>query len=207
MTDQTVTELIPNPSPASNAPIALDARIEALLFVAPGAVTLAQLAAALELPAPEVEKGLLALETRYQGSGLRLQRHQGRLQLTTAPETAALVERFLGLDASNRLSRAALETLAIIAYQQPITRPEIDAVRGVNSDGVMKSLLSKGLVQEVGRAERAGRPILYATTADFLQHFGLNSLTELPALQPIAAESGELVIATPAVHPAGLLKT
>jgi segregation and condensation protein B len=86
------------------------------------------------------------------------------------------------LEASSKLSRAALETLAIIAYQQPVIRPEIDAVRGVSSDGVLKSLLSKGLIQEVGRAERPGRPIIYTTTSDFLQYFGLNSLDELPPL-------------------------
>jgi segregation and condensation protein B len=102
--------------------------------------------------------------------------------MTTAPEAAPLIERFLGLEASSRLSRAAMETLAIIAYQQPTTRPEIDSIRGVNSDGVLKSLLSKGLIQEAGRAERPGRPILYVSTPDFLQHFGLRSLLELPVL-------------------------
>jgi condensin subunit ScpB len=95
---------------------------------------------------------------------------------------AELIERFLGLEATSRLSRAALETLAIIAYQQPVTRPYVESIRGVSSDGVMKSLLSKGLIQEVGRAEGPGRPILYGTTADFLRHFGLNSLSELPPL-------------------------
>jgi len=177
MTDATIPE------------IPLIARLEALLFVAPGPVTPAQLAGALELPLAEVEKGLADLEDHLLHEGLRLQRHQGRVQLTTAAEAAPLVEKFLGLEASSRLSRAALETLAIIAYQQPVTRPEVDAVRGVNSDGVMKSLLSKGLVQEVGRAERAGRPILYATTPDFLQHCGLTSLTGLPPLQ-LSAETG-----------------
>jgi segregation and condensation protein B len=114
-----------------------------------------------------------------------MQWHAGKVQLTSAPETAPIVERFLGLEATSRLSRAALETLAIIAYQQPVTRPEIDAIRGVNSDGVLKSLLSKGLIQEAGRAERAGRPILYQTTSDFLGYFGLSSLNELPPLAPI----------------------
>ncbi len=160
----------------------LIAALETLLFVAPGAVTVAQLAAALEIQVRDVENALEELELQYQSRGLRLQKHGGRVQLTTAPEAASIVERFLGLEASSRLSRAALETLAIIAYQQPVTRPEVDAIRGVNSDGVLKSLLSKGLVQEVGRAERAGRPILYSTTSDFLGHFGLGSLTELPPL-------------------------
>src|SRR4030043_1836192 len=171
--------------PESN-PDLITARIEALLFVATGAVPPLQLATALDLPLRVVENHLELLESRFASQdlphGLRLQRHHGRVQLTTSPDMAAGVERFLGLEATSKLSRAALETLAIIAYQQPVTRPEIEAVRGVSSDGVLKSLLSKGLIQEVGRAQRPGRPILYTTTSDFLQHFGLNSLEELPPL-------------------------
>lgn len=167
--------------------IDLLASLEALLFVAPGAVTPAQLAAALELPATEVERGLDELANYYQQAiparGLRLQRYRGRVQLTTPPAAAPAVERFLGLEASSRLSRAALESLAIILYRQPVTRPQIDAVRGVNSDGVLKSLLLKGLVQEVGRAEAPGRPILYSATPECLQYFGLSSLSELPPLE------------------------
>jgi segregation and condensation protein B len=170
--------------PASN----LTAALEALLFVAPGSVTPAQLAAALEIPAQQVEEELAVLENYFQARGIRLQRHAGRIQLTTAPEMAPLVEKFLGLEASSRLSRAALETLAIVAYQQPITRPEIDAIRGVNSDGVLKSLLSKGLVHEVGRADKPGRPILYSTTSDFLRHFGLSSIEDLPPLSSFDEE-------------------
>jgi segregation and condensation protein B len=162
------------------------ARLEALLFVAPGGVSPAQLATALNLPIRIIEQHLEILDKRLTFDtyphGLRLQQHRGRIQLTTSPDMAADIERFLGLETSNRFSRAALETLAIIAYQQPITRPEIDAVRGVSSDGVLKNLLSKGLIQEIGRAERPGRPILYTTTSDFLSHFGLNSLEELPPL-------------------------
>lgn len=175
-----------NGAETSSTP-ALPLRLEALLFAAPGAITAAQLAAALQIPLEEVESGLAALEERYrdpsQERGLRLQRHRGHLQLTTAPEASADVERLLGLESSSRLSRAALEALAIIAYQEPITRPQIDSIRGVNSDGVLKSLLSKGLVQEVGRAEAPGRPILYSTTPDFLQYFGLSSIAELPPLE------------------------
>jgi segregation and condensation protein B len=162
------------------------ARIEALLFVAAGATLPSQLAIALNLPLRIIETNLEILENRLasdtQPRGLRLQCHHGRVQLTTSPELAQDVEQFLGLETSNKLSRAALETLAIIAYQQPVTRPEIDAVRGVSSDGVLKNLLSKGLIQEIGRAERPGRPILFTTTSDFLQHFGLNSLEDLPPL-------------------------
>jgi segregation and condensation protein B len=167
------------------------ARLEALLFVAAGSVPSIQLASALNLPVRTIEAYLDILEARLVSAdsphGLRLQRHHGRVQLTTSPETAADVERFLGLESTSKLSRAALEALAIIAYQQPVTRPEIDAVRGVSSDGVLKSLLSKGLIQEVGRADRPGRPILYVTTSDFLQHFGLNSIEELP---PLSTELG-----------------
>jgi segregation and condensation protein B len=89
------------------------------------------------------------------------------------------------------LSAAALEALAIIAYQEPATRPQVDAIRGVNSDGVLKSLLGKGLIQEVGRAEAPGRPILYSTTAEFLQHFGMNSRDELPPLEEPELEISE----------------
>lgn len=160
----------------------LSAQLEALLFVAPGTVTLAQLAAALEISSREVEIGLTKLEKYYAQRGLRLQRHRGRLQLTTSPRIGPLVERFLGLEATSRLSRAALEALAIVAYKQPVTRPEVDAIRGVNSDGVLKTMLSKGLIEEIGRADSPGRPILYCTAPDFLQHFGLNSLEELPPL-------------------------
>jgi segregation and condensation protein B len=160
----------------------LPALLEGLLFVAAEPVAPAQLASALDLNVTTVEKGLEELEEQLRTRGLRLQRHAGRVQLTTAPELAESVERFLGLEATSRLSRAALETLAIIAYQQPVTRPAVDAVRGVNSDGVIKSLLSKGLLQEVGRAEGPGRPILFGTTPQFLQHFGLNSLSNLPPL-------------------------
>lgn len=157
-------------------------QLEALLFASSSPVGMAQLGTALELQTKDIEDGLNQLEIQLSNRGLRLQWHNGKVQLTTAPEYAPAVERFLGLEATTRLSRAALESLAIIAYQQPITRPEIDAIRGVNSDGVLKSLLSKGLIEEAGRAERAGRPILFVTTADFLSHFGLNSIRDLPPL-------------------------
>lgn len=159
----------------------IQAGLEAMLFAAPGAVTPGQLAEALELPVEVVENELHALSEAYkQSRGLDLQWHAGKVQLTTAPQYSTLIERFLGLEATARLSRAALEALAIIAYRQPITRPAMDAIRGVNSDGVLKSLLGKGLVQETGRAEGPGRPILYGITGEFLQHFGLSSLADLP---------------------------
>jgi segregation and condensation protein B len=171
---------------SSETQLNLNALLEALLFAAPGPVSPGQLAFALDKPEAEVNAALDKLERAYADQsgdrGIRLQRYRGRLQLTSTPEASIFIERLLGLEVSGRLSRAALETLAIILYRQPVTRPQIDAVRGVNSDGVMKSLLIKGLVQEVGRAEAPGRPILYSATVEVLQHFGLSSLAELPPL-------------------------
>jgi len=177
-------------------------QLEALLFASSSPIGLPQLGAALELQTKDIEDGLKQLENQLSSRGLRVQWHNGKVQLTTAPEYAPAVERFLGLEANTRLSRAALESLAIIAYQQPITRPEIDAIRGVNSDGVLKSLLSKGLIEESGRAERAGRPILFVTTADFLSHFGLNSIKDLPPLT-----EGNVTDAGDRFNPESLLKT
>ena len=167
--------------PESTLPLSLEACLEAILFVAAGPVPVAQLAQALGRPLETVEQAIANLEVQLaQGRGISLQRHEGKIQITTAPMLASIIENYLGLEATARLSRAALETLAIIAYRQPVTRPGIDAIRGVNSDGVLKSLLSKGLVQEMGRAEGPGRPILYGTTTEFLQHFGLSSLGQMP---------------------------
>lgn len=167
----------------------LEAQLEALLFVAEGPVTVGRLAEALEVNARQVESALTVLMEYYARRGLSLQRFRDKVQLTTAPAAAPRVERFLGLAAAQPLSRAALETLAIVAYQQPITRPQIEAVRGVNSDGVIKNLLSKGLIEEAGKAEGPGRPTLYATTSAFMQHFGLSALADLPPLTPPTAES------------------
>jgi segregation and condensation protein B len=173
----------------SDIELPLFVKLEAMLFVAPEPVTTAQLATALDVAPSVVERGLNELEASLAIRGLRLQRHAGRFQLTTAPQLTELIERFLGLEATTHLSRAALETLAIIAYQQPVTRPQIDSIRGVNSDSMMKSLLSKGLILESGRADGPGRPILYSTTPEFLQHFGLNSILEMPSLARPEEES------------------
>lgn len=168
----------------------LSAAVEALLFVAASPVPVQQLADTLDCKPEAVEAALSGLDLLYNetGRGLRLQRHGGRVQITTAPELGMWIEKFLGFEATTRLSRAALETLAIIAYRQPVTRPGIDAIRGVNSDGVLKSLLSKGLLQEVGRTDGPGRPILYGTSAEFLQHFGLDSLDKLPPFEKAALQ-------------------
>jgi segregation and condensation protein B len=168
-------------------------RLEALLFVAGSPVTPSQLAEALNVSPREVEGGLKALDRSFLGRGIRLQWHQGSLQLTTAAEWAQDVERFLDLEGTTRLTRAALEVLSIVAYEQPVTRPKIDSVRGVNSETSLQTLLRHGLIEEVGRAEGAGRPILYATTPAFLQHFGLSRLGDLPPLQ-LEGEAAETVV-------------
>jgi segregation and condensation protein B len=174
----------------SETDLSLSVKLEALLFVAPEPVTITQLSAALDVAPSVVERGLNELDASLATRGLRLQRNAGRVQLTTAPQLAELIERFLGLEATTHLSRAALETLAIIAYQQPVTRPQIDAIRGVNSDSMLKSLLHKGLIIESGRSDGPGRPFLYSTTPEFLQHFGLNTVLEMPSLAS-SEEEGE----------------
>ncbi len=160
----------------------ISALVESLLFVAGEPVKVDDLARVLEVPTGEIEAALVDLAAEYRARGLRLQRKDSRVQLVSAPEAAGLVERFLGLQVSNRLSPAALETLAVIAYRQPVTRPQVDAIRGVSSEGAIRGLLARGLIEEVGRLEQAGRPILYGTTFAFLQHFGLAHIGDLPPL-------------------------
>ncbi len=162
--------------------IGLAALVESMLFVASGPVSISRLAKALQTTQTAVKSLLRELGSEYQTRGIRLQWTGNNVQLTTAPDAATLIERFLGLELTTRLSQAALEVLAIIAYMQPITRPQVDQIRGVNSDGSLRTLLSKGLIEEIGRMETPGRPILYGSTPEFLQHFGLTILEELPSL-------------------------
>jgi segregation and condensation protein B len=168
-------------APLSPAP--LKTLVESLLFVAEGPVAVAALAHALGVGTDKIDEALAELERDYAARGIRVQRLRDKVQFVSAPDAAPAIEKFLGIDGSGHLSPAALETLAIIAYRQPITRPAIESVRGVNCDGVIHSLLTRGLIQEVGRLETAGRPILYATTFDFLQHFGLRGVEDLPPLE------------------------
>jgi segregation and condensation protein B len=158
------------------------AKIEALLFVSSGMISTYQLSKVLDLTESEIDSVLADLEEHYRmgGHGLRIMRIKTRVQLITAPDLSKAIEDFLGLETTSTLSQAALEALSIVAYKQPVTRPEVDAIRGVNSDGVLRTLLSKGLIEELGRADAPGRPILYGTTPEFLQHFGLETLEALP---------------------------
>ncbi|MEZ4518363.1 MAG: SMC-Scp complex subunit ScpB [Chloroflexota bacterium] len=146
---------------SEDTPLNATALLESLLFVASGPVSANRLATALEITPAAVNKLLDELNEQYQSRGLRLQWSGGRMvQLTSAPQSSSIIERFLGLEVTTRLSQAALEVLAIVSYLQPVTRPQVDQVRGVNSDGALRSLLSKGLIEEVGRMETPGRPIL-----------------------------------------------
>jgi len=167
------------------------ARLEALLFISPVPLPVSQIAELLQISTADANGLLKHLTDEYsKGRGLAIQWHGGRCQLTSHPDYAADVERLLGLELTSKLTKPSIETLAIIAYRQPITRPGIEAIRGVSSDGVIKSLLSKGLIQEVGRADGPGRPILFSTTGEFLQYFGLNSIDQLPPFELPEDEMG-----------------
>lgn len=173
----------------------LEALIEALLLVAPEPATLDQLATGAGVAIADVEAALAALEAA-DDRGWGLQRHRGTVQLTTAPRFAAQVRRFLGLERETRLSAPALETLAIVAYQQPVTRAEVEAVRGVDCSGVLATLHGRGLIEAVGRMETVGHPIQYGTTPAFLRHFGLRSLAELPPLGEVEGRDAGVVLAS-----------
>ena len=162
--------------------------MESLLFVADRPTTADQIAKAMEIDAGAVEEALSELEQQLAARGVRLQRKGLQVQMVSMPEAAPDIQRFLGLELTGRLTQPALETLAIVAYRQPATRATLESIRGVNCDAVLKTLLSRGLIEEVGRLEQAGRPILYGTTFEFLQYFGLRSLNDLPPLETGAEE-------------------
>jgi segregation and condensation protein B len=145
------------------------------------------------VPTTEIEAALAHLETRPQ-SGWVIQRHGSELQLATAPRFATHVRRFLGFDRESRLSGAALESLAIVAYQQPVTKAEVEAVRGVDCSGVLHTLLQRGLIEQLGRLSAPGNPIQYGTTPEFLLHFGLKSLADLPPLGQIQGQDASATL-------------
>jgi segregation and condensation protein B len=171
----------------------LGAAIESLLFVSGRPLERAELRKLLTIDEEQLNAGLqhLRYALEKQERGIRLQALGEQVQLVTAPENAHYVAALLGLPMTARLTTAALETLAVIAYRQPITRAQIEAVRGVNSDRALTSLIQHGLVAEVGRAQTVGRPALFATTAEFLQQFGLTSLEQLPGVSPPLAPQQE----------------
>ena len=161
--------------------------LEALLFVSDEPLTESVLAQALEIDRRDVQARCrrLADELEERGSGVVLREVAGGWRLFTHPDTAPEVERFVLSSRQARLTKAALETIAIVAYKQPVTRHQVSSIRGVNSDGVLRALQDKGLIEEAGREEAPGRPALFATTPAFLERLGLPSLAALPSLAPL----------------------
>jgi segregation and condensation protein B len=178
-------------------PVAL---VEALLFASDAPVELERIQGVLDLPSVDAALALVEdLRERYerQGSALQVIEAGGGYRLVTRPEVAPWLVRLARSRSRSRLSRPALETLAIIAYRQPVSRPDIDAVRGVNSEGVLESLMERRMVRTAGRKDAPGRPFLYQTTREFLVAFGLRDLTDLPEIE------GELLV--PESEPAAAL--
>ena len=158
--------------------------VEAILFVTGDAVEKKEICRAMDISDEELEETLDALESGYDFDrrGLRLLRYGAHIQLATRPDYAPYVEKLLQPVQKQSLSQAIMETLAVIAYRQPVTKAEIELVRGVKCDYSVQSLQAKGLIAEVGRKEALGRPILYGTTDAFLRHFCISSLSELPQI-------------------------
>jgi len=161
--------------------------LEALFFVSDEPLSSAVLAQALDVDRRTAEAlcDRLALELEDRGSGLVLRNVAGGWRLYTHPDTEPIVEQFVLSSRQARLTKASLETLAIVAYKQPVTRHQVSGIRGVNCDGVLRALTDRGLIEEAGRDEAPGRPVLYATTPGFLERLGLPSLASLPAIAPL----------------------
>jgi segregation and condensation protein B len=160
--------------------------LEALLFVSDEPVSATLLGQALGVDRREADELCEELASAYEGraSGIVLRNVAGGWRLTTHPDAAPVLEQYVVSSRHTRLTKASLETLAIVAYKQPVTRHQISSIRGVNSDGVVRALVDRGLVVEVGREETPGRPVLYGTTPEFLERLGLSSLSDLPPLAP-----------------------
>jgi segregation and condensation protein B len=189
--DETAADAVLDAPQRDDGPGTLSAgQLEALLFVAERPLSRREIATLAGVPREEVDSLLGDLEVALRERGLRLVAAGDAVQLVTAPEAGSLIARYTGAEGS-KLSPAALETLAIIAYRQPVTRGMIERIRGVDSDYVVRTLLHRRLVIEQGRADTPGRPILYGTGFDFLERFGLTSLDDLP---PLAAEAAERLV-------------
>ncbi len=169
----------------------LKGAVEALLFVSDEPVSAARLAKVLETSPGDVESVLadLAQDYREAERGFQLREVAGGWRLYTHPAYHDVIEAYVLSWDTRRLSQAALEALAVVAYHQPVTRAGVNAVRGVNSEGVIASLIEKGLVKEVGRDKNQGNAILYGTTRTFLEKFGLKDISELPALEQFAPDA------------------
>jgi segregation and condensation protein B len=170
-------------------PLRLEPAVEALLFASDSPLSLSLLCEALDAPAHEVVLALETLRKGYEvrGAGVELREIAGGWQLVTTAEQSDWVGRMLRGKRKMRLSRAGLETMAIIAYKQPVTKSEVEAIRGVDSSAVLATLLERNLVTIRGRSKVVGRPLLYGTTQEFLEYFGLNELSELPRPEELKA--------------------
>lgn len=162
--------------------------IESILFVAERPVEAGFLARVANVSVEEVSAAVERIAAGCQGRGVRIQRTGTAVQMVTAPEATPYVQRFLGVDEDDRLSKSALATLTIVAYKQPITRSGIERILGKNCDWGVATLRARGLISEVGRAPGAGRPYLYGTTFSFLEHFGLEKPSDLPPLPELEVE-------------------
>lgn len=191
MSDEVEIPVAP-PTPGPSAPPAHVALVEALLFASGKPASVERLVEASELTAPEVEAALEVLERALEADarGVRLDRVAGGARLVSRNEFDVPVRKLLGLEGKNKLSMASLETLSIIAYRQPVTAPEIAELRGVNSASSLRTLLDKKLITTAGRKEVVGTPFLYKTTKEFLVHFGLKSLGDLPKPEELEAIYG-----------------
>ena len=161
----------------------LDCSIEAILMVVDEPVTELTLAQVLERPIDEIVEGIERLSQGYLENGFTLRQVNGGWRFYSRPEYSSAVEKFVLDGQQSRLTQAALETLAVIAYRQPVSRARVSAIRGVNVEAVMKTLVTRGLVEESGIEHESGA-ILYKTSSYFLERLGLNALTDLPALAP-----------------------
>jgi segregation and condensation protein B len=184
MTDDRSAEEVTEPGTTKIATPAklTEAALEALLFVAERPLTRREIATVAGVDRATVDSRLGDLEVTLRDRGVRLVASGERVELVTSPEAGALIARYVGADAI-RLSPASLETLAIVAYRQPVTKATVERIRGVDSDYTIRTLLHRRLVVELGRAETPGRPFLYGTGFDFLERFGMTSLDELPPLE------------------------
>ncbi len=171
----------------------LPALLEALLLVSPEPADLRELADAAGVPVSAVEDALATLNDNA-ARGWVVVRHRGTAHISSAPRFAPYVRRFLRLDREARLSSAALETLALIAYRQPVTRAEIESLRGVDCSGVLATLYGRGLIEVAGRLTTVGNPHQYVTSLAFLKQFGLRSLADLPSLTELADGMSERVL-------------
>jgi segregation and condensation protein B len=182
-----VTEKTQSPEPMENFEVTTEAVVEAVLFASDESLTEARLVDIVGVPARQIRQLIMNLNEKYQANknAFRIEKIAGGFQMLTLSPYNGWLEKLVRVRDDSKLSAAALETLAIIAYKQPVIRADIEAIRGVAAGEIIRSLIYKGLVKIVGRAEVLGRPMLYGTTKKFLQTFGLDSLKDLPKVEEL----------------------